>query len=217
MERAPGHDYRTDYALFGLRPGCTAAELRRARQRLSSALHPDRSGSDGRRLAELNAGYERLLEFQRRHGRLPGQAPVVLATGAGPAPCADRPRAGAASPRSGLRRALFGVALLATVAVLLLAGRTASTDGVATSDADPDARIDGPVVPAAPAEARPRAQLRLGDDAARVRELLGDPFLRSGNVWEYGPSHVRFEDGRVAGWHSSPLNPLPVAQARAGD
>jgi hypothetical protein len=55
-----------------------------------------------------------------------------------------------------------------------------------------------------------RAQLKLGSTLAEVESLLGPPLLRNEDTWEYGPSHVRFERGRVSGWYSSPLRPLPV-------
>jgi hypothetical protein len=38
--------------------------------------------------------------------------------------------------------------------------------------------------------------------------MLGEPDSVHGNRWEYGPSWVRFEDGRVSDWYSSPLREL---------
>ncbi len=34
--------------------------------------------------------------------------------------------------------------------------------------------------------------------------------FRSDDRWEYGPSEIRFTDGKTSGWYSSPLRPLPV-------
>ncbi|WP_281187141.1 hypothetical protein [Aquimonas voraii] len=39
---------------------------------------------------------------------------------------------------------------------------------------------------------------------------MGPPLVLQADLWEYGPSHIRFERGRVVGWYSSPLKPLPV-------
>ena len=52
--------------------------------------------------------------------------------------------------------------------------------------------------------------IRIGDTKLRVRAILGSPILGSATAWEYGPSHVLFEDGRVVDWYNSPLKPLPV-------
>jgi hypothetical protein len=53
--------------------------------------------------------------------------------------------------------------------------------------------------------------IRLGDSAARVHRVLGAPILADRELWEYGPSYVRFERGRVVGWYSSPMKPLKIA------
>lgn len=44
-----------------------------------------------------------------------------------------------------------------------------------------------------------------------VERLMGAPVLRSPDRWEYGPSIIHFSGGRVSGWYSSPLRPLPLA------
>lgn len=46
--------------------------------------------------------------------------------------------------------------------------------------------------------------------AIDVARIAGEPMLRSPERWDYGPSEVRFERGKVVGWHVSPLRPLPV-------
>jgi hypothetical protein len=54
------------------------------------------------------------------------------------------------------------------------------------------------------------ATIRIGDPKRRVRAVLGPPIIATAFVWEYGPSHVRFESGRVVDWYSSPMKPLPA-------
>ncbi len=56
----------------------------------------------------------------------------------------------------------------------------------------------------------PADRLRVGLDAAEAERIAGPPMFRSRERWEYGPSEIRFVDGKVAGWYSSPLRPLPV-------
>jgi hypothetical protein len=52
--------------------------------------------------------------------------------------------------------------------------------------------------------------IRLGDDKRTVRAILGRPIVGSHDLWQYGPSHVRFENGVVVGWYNSPLKPIRV-------
>jgi hypothetical protein len=49
-----------------------------------------------------------------------------------------------------------------------------------------------------------------------VREALGEPSSVHGERWEYGPSWVRFDDGRVVDWYSSPLRSLGAVTATPG-
>jgi DnaJ domain len=58
-----------------------------------------------------------------------------------------------------------------------------------------------------------RRSVRIGDTKLKVRAILGPPILGTAEVWEYGPSHVRFEDGRVIDWYSSPLTPIAVDES----
>ncbi len=56
--------------------------------------------------------------------------------------------------------------------------------------------------------------LELGMDADAVRTIQGDPVISGADHWEYGPSWIRFENGKVADWYSSPLSPLKTATAQ---
>ena len=50
--------------------------------------------------------------------------------------------------------------------------------------------------------------VRIGTDEGDVRRIQGEPAFLSADVWEYGPSYIRFEKHKVVGWYSSPLYPL---------
>lgn len=232
-------DYLADYRLLGLQPGCSLQTLERTWRRAVSALHPDRSRAEGlepaaaqQRLFVLTQAYRRLREFERQHGRLPGGAAPALAPQAGlqapagaaapPTPTAVAPDSEDAAPAAasvdpalpaspyrsrGRRFALGGIALGLAVGVF----------GWPRHEA-----VEGPGQPLLPAAAGSlglgepvqrepqRARIKLGYTQAEVEALLGPPLLRNEDDWEYGPSHVRFERGRVVGWYSSPMRPLPV-------
>jgi hypothetical protein len=65
--------------------------------------------------------------------------------------------------------------------------------------------------PAPSSIGRAHERIQLGLDAEDVERLAGPPLFRSPDRWEYGPSEIRFTEGKVSGWYSSPLRPLPVA------
>lgn len=57
-------------------------------------------------------------------------------------------------------------------------------------------------------------------DTDVVRAIQGEPVIGGTDHWEYGPSWIRFENGKVVDWYSSPLNPLKtttVQPAQAHD
>jgi hypothetical protein len=223
-------DYLADYACLGLQPGCSLEALERRWRRAVSELHPDRGGGTdigarSRQLRELTLAYRRLRSFEREHGRLPGGAPpagaaVHLApamataigdneqheqeSGAfGPAAYPRAPHAGTRGSRG------LGLMVLAALGLGWVLG--ALSGGDLAGDAGADTGLDAAQRAATMASAAtgPRG-LRLGDSAEEVERLLGPPYLRGVDLWEYGPSHVRFERGRVSGWYSSPMKPLPV-------
>jgi len=57
-----------DFAALGLRPGATRAQVDEAYRRLIKRFHPDRTGGDGGRAAEINRAYTQLTR------RLPAPA-----------------------------------------------------------------------------------------------------------------------------------------------
>jgi hypothetical protein len=234
----PTDDYLADYALLGLQPGCSLATLERSWRQGVSALHPDRAapGSDpsqlGRRMHDLSAAYKRLRQFEREHGRLPG-APLpsnpashAEATGHRVEPI-EAPEMQSALSHSAPNRGgwwLPALALGAAIAISIwgLDGSGASNvpavgrtePAVAAPRPPATLAIRTPAIePAVAAELPPAGaarRIRVGSTEAEVERLMGTPIAAGPDLWEYGPSHVRFERGRVVGWYSSPLLPLPV-------
>lgn len=213
-------DFLDLYRILDVPPGCELGEFKQAYRRRVVALHPDRRADDGpdpqaaERLQRLNALYGAAMIFERRHGRLPGAAQPRAARPATPAGVA--PAARTRTPRRGVRRLLALVAA-AAVGWLLWSAHPAAPAGDAGRPApDPDAR--SAAATGVPAVARDGQGLgapliRTGTPAADVRQIEGEPLIISHDRWEYGPSWVRFERGRVVDWYSSPMRPLRTANA----
>jgi hypothetical protein len=214
-------DFLDLYRSLGLKPGCGLAEFKQAYRRRVAVLHPDRRPAGAHqaiaaeRLQRLTALYGEAMDFQRRHGRLPGAAAPARATPAGPVtghgPGTATPADTHPSSRS---RPLVLLAIL--VAVLLLWFGLPQT---------PQETTDAPPPPAA--SQRATSAPFVGDDdmefsqalergmrASAVRRIEGEPMMDNGEFWEYGPSWIRFERGRVVDWYSSPLRPLKLADTR---
>ncbi len=52
--------------------------------------------------------------------------------------------------------------------------------------------------------------IRIGSSRKEVLRIQGEPLFRGKSRWDYGPSYIEFQGGRVSGWYSSPLRPLRV-------
>lgn len=203
------NDYLADYRRLGLAEDCSLRELQQAWRRLVAEQHPDRAQSDAASaaLVEMTQAYRRLRRFEQRYGRLPAQA---LPQSAKPAhrpldvPAAPQTTAYSARPRNGMWGAL-GVMAALTLWWVEPEPESPTAPIQVGADAPPMPTRDA----AAARAIKPRV-IKLGDSAAHVRRVLGEPILRDGEVWEYGPSHIRFARQRVVAWYSSPLAPLPV-------
>lgn len=57
--------------------------------------------------------------------------------------------------------------------------------------------------------------IHVGDTKEEVRSIQGDPIDEQPDVWDYGISRVYFSDGRVTGWHDSPLQQLRTGKPAA--
>jgi len=227
----PTDDYLADYALLGLQPGCSLETLERTWRVAVRDLHPDRA-QDGldrdartQRLHRMTGAYRRLRGFEREHGRLPGglmkpaavaaemRAPDAATESAQP-PGTDAQAAAllGAEPRLG-RSSLIAVPALAVVGLLLWASLQSEQSPSAHADvalASPSPTLPLGAGAAVAPPLRPGQRIRIGSTEVQVERLLGSPLVTEPDLWQYGPSHVRFERGRVVGWYSSPLMPLPV-------
>ena len=206
-------DFMVLYRELGIGPDSAVDGLRMAYRRRVADLHPDRGGNAGEdELKALNKRYAAAIDFHRHHGRLPGAAapapalrrhafaapPPVVAVAAGDEPLQER-----------RRRSKFVVYGIVVVAVL-------GAWWLTRTDASLPEFLDG--VAGDQRQIRPSAAiaLRQGMHTREVAAMLGDPVDRTlgGTHWEYGPSWVRFECGRVVDWYSSPLRPLRASRSR---
>ena len=204
-------DETTFFALYeelGLDAGCSLDDFKQAYRRRASQLHPDRVGADTdvQRLQRLNVLYGNALEFHQIHGRLPGNRQPSR-----PVPVAEPEVAELAPVESSgqsHRWLLIGVSLMALLLYWLGLGMR---NGYAPT-LDPA----GPGDQVAPGLFKPQAPtLALGMDAALARGILGKPDEEGADRWDYGPSWVAFQCGKVVDWYSSPLRPLRVERDSA--
>ncbi|MBE1161956.1 J domain-containing protein [Dyella acidiphila] len=216
-------DFLELYRQLRVSPDCSLEEFKRAYRRCVSTLHPDRRppGHDGyihprsgQRLQQINVQYEAAMEFLRLHGRLPGAPPPQGVTPQrasptprpSPTPPPPRPTS-ARAPRRPQVKWLIPIALLAVVILFWGASAVnAPADGGADgATRDNDAtRVEAPAPP----------MLSLGMSQENVRAIEGNPVEIRDDLWEYGPSWVRFDHGSVVDWYSSPLHSLKTVQAK---
>ena len=61
---------------------------------------------------------------------------------------------------------------------------------------------------------RPWQVLKVGMTDDKVLAIQGEPLSRDEKRWDYGPSWIEFDEGKVIAWYSSPLRPLKFATPR---
>lgn len=217
------------YSQLDLQPDCSLEEFKRSYQRRIAELHPDRGADaatpEGRLLLpELIWLYATATRFHRRHGRLPGaslpprnptaggQRPTMPFSPAATSPVdppfvASRPPVrGDADETPPHRTAVWAIALLVVLLIVTFSWGWLSPP--TPDDSTPTAtEIDHE----AGAISAATNQLELGMGEASVIAIQGNPMLMRNTRWDYGPSWVEFEQGRLVDWHSSPLHPLKTA------
>lgn len=216
-----GTDFLALYQQLGLAPNCSADELKNAYRRRVAELHPDRHGDNpaaAARLQELTAAYNAAMRFSRRYDRLPGAQPR-RARAAGERPASRDRYTAASGPRGGLRLTVVGLVVLAVLGGFLWNALQDADEAAVGGTSEPPAAAAAPVMPpptmpAAVAQADVAQVVELGMEAADVRRLEGRPVMESAARWDYGPSWIEFQGGRVSNWYSSKLRPLKVARAR---
>ena len=144
------------------------------------------------------------------HGRLSGAAGIRAAPVAPAGEPATPPAAGRTQPARRRSRRWLLLPAAAVVVWLVWPGQQPPPPAAPLADEAPTpANRTATRVPA------DRRALEPGMDAAAVRGIEGEPTLIGDQRWEYGPSWIRFEDGKVVDWYSSPLYPLH-APTRSG-
>jgi hypothetical protein len=210
-------DFVALYDELGLDAECGMADFKGAYRRRVAKLHPDHLGDPSTisRLQRLNRLYAAALEFERVHGRLPGAThratiPISQAQATAQVPAANNPPS--ALPVAGNqinRRYVLLLLLMATVAFWL--GKQPAPEP-AQHKRRPAEELEPVVKPR-----QPIGYLHIGMGKDSVRSIQGQPFNNHDARWEYGPSWVEFRCDRVVDWYSSPLHPLRVQHADAGE
>ncbi|MFT4255609.1 MAG: J domain-containing protein [Pseudoxanthomonas sp.] len=213
------NDYSRLYAQLRLEPDCSLEELRCAYRKRVAELHPDRAGdappATEPQLAALISLYRQALQFHAVHGRLPGsparpvRAAPELAHVVSPVPVPvtliDVAGVDDAGTAPGIhRRRAWLAAVGIAIWQLWLCWPTAHDASQGLGDAG-DSETE-------PTPSHLPALLSPGMGMDSVLAIQGPPSLRSDTLWEYGPSWLRFEDGVLVEWHSSPLYRLKVRE-----
>lgn len=204
-------DFVALYDELGLGAECSLADFKRSYRRRVAQLHPDHpdNSSDISGLQRLNRLYAAAIEFQRIHGRLPGamRAKSIEMDGAATPEVAGTSSydVQAVSGSGSYWRYVLLVALLGLLLYGLSIEEPATTVAEAVEPADPPRQELH----------RPSAEklVAVGMDDSQVRRIQGDPFNSHQQRWEYGPSWILFDCGKVVDWYSSPLHPLQVRNA----
>ena len=221
-------DFSQLYSQLGLSPQAGVEDLKRAYRRRVGQLHPDRHRNESdapgiqEEFAELIALYGMAMRFHRAHGRLPGEASAIGFV----RPASGMPPDVESTPESRPTTVVedVGERTLGRRGWLLIGALTLLI-ALAFFTAPDQTALVGPV-PADPGLLQGAApmldqvstapeKLALGMDMALALTIQGRPSYREGDVWEYGPSWLRFEEGQLVEWYSSPLYQLKVSTPTA--
>jgi hypothetical protein len=139
-------DFLDLYKTLELSPNCGLLEFKQAYRRYVSQLHPDRltptQADGGARLQQLMAQYAAAMDFQRRHGRLPG-ASGPRSGGSRPVQPQVHPAAwSTAMPRRSYTR-LLAVLVIIAIGVVLWSVGPAPSETLEETPGDSVPREDG--------------------------------------------------------------------------
>ena len=201
------------YRILDLTPDCRLAEFKLAYRRRVLVLHPDRRAGESsdliaaERLQQLTTLYGAAMAFHRQHGRLPGAATVARTR----SPILPAAAPTAVSHRR--RRSPWPWLIGAGIAGITLWNVLPTPDSPPLATPPPAVSAAPVTEMAAPGDRRTSALplIQLDTAADKVRDIEGEPMLINDNRWEYGPSWILLEQGRVKDWYSSPLRPLHTA------
>lgn len=207
-------DFLDLYRRLKLSPGCELLEFKQAYRRHVALLHPDRRGGTpldvraAELLQRLTAQYGAAMEFQRRHGRLPGAvaAPRFAASDI----TRPIPRSSLAPSGEDRRSHVKMLVLLAIAATGTLLWGIAPLSSSSETAPVPDS-VNGTT---GQPESAATPVLSLGMSPESVRAIEGDPEAVHDGLWDYGPSWISFDHGEVVDWHSSPLHSLKTPGSR---
>lgn len=204
-------DFVALYDELGLDAECSMADFKRAYRRRVAQLHPDHpdNSSDISRLQRLNRLYAAAIEFQHAHGRLPGavRATAMETPGESVFASSDAPTHDSSSMSGS--PSYWRYVLLVAMLGLVLYGLSLQEPATTMSDA-----VEPTAAPSQDLQ-RPVSEklLAIGMEGKQVRRIQGEPFNSHEQRWEYGPSWILFDCGKVVDWYSSPLHPLRVRSA----
>lgn len=218
---ARGVDFQRLYHEFGLEPDASVDDLKLAYRRRVSALHPDRMATDpisqhlaGEHLTRLTVLYDAALRFHQQHGRLPGATTAARGEIARSSPTraasthdATVPGGGDEPAQGHVRWWVLGMLVIGLLVWTI--SRLAELEDAIAPEPAPAPAVHARATTDAAASPRTPG-IRLGMRADDVLHVQGAPVARTDERWDYGPSWIRFDKGRVVEWYSSPLRALRI-------
>ena len=210
-------DFPLLYSQLGVHPDCTLDELKHAYRKRIGELHPDRHASAHdiaepvMHLSDLNSIYAQALRFHKQYGRLPGGKTILpprstptTSQRETPSRTQAPPDQSAPAPRQ--RGPMLGILLVVLVLALAMI-----VDFFSRQGSEQGSNPYSESTPAALPESGAPMRIELGMDAPTVIALQGNPVGMHGDEWDYGPSWLRFKDGKLVDWYSSPLRRLKTS------